>query len=282
MRSFLHGTQWRQVLRTAVSGLHRELRVSLTPVVTPQKWLFIVGCYNSGTELLMSMLGRHPGIASLPVEGQFLTDQFVPDYELGLPRMWALREDLFRLTESDAGPDVTRLKKEWIMRLDRSRPVFLEKSPPNSARTRWLQAHFENAHFVAIVRDGYAVAEGIRRKAEPHHLKSGWPIELCARQWRRTYEVLLEDARYLQRLHWVKYEDLTAQPRDELGKILAFLNLPVDAPGFSLDGTWAVHEKTEPIRNMNAENIAALSQDDIAVISQEAQPVLRHFGYAVR
>jgi hypothetical protein len=260
--------------------LHREYRVSTTRLVRPQKWLFVVGCYNSGTELLMRLLGTHPQISSLPEEGQFLTDQFPADYEYGLPRMWVGREELFRLTESDPGPDVTRLKKEWLMRLDRSKPIFLEKSPPNAARTRWLQRHFENAHFLAIVRNGYAVAEGIRRKAEPFHLRDGWPLEACARQWARSNEILLEDARHLEHLLWVRYEDLASDPAGEVGRILDFLGVQGGGPaGIDLDRSWEVHEKEEPIRDMNRESIERLSAEELQLVTRIAGPILQQFGY---
>ncbi len=275
----LNGTRWRETLRGALGAVHRELRLSLTPFARPERWVFVVGCYNSGTELLVRLLGSHPQVSALPEEGQFLTDQFPADYELGLPRMWALREDLFRLNELEQGPDVARLKREWLMRLDRSRRVFLEKSPPNAARTRWLQQHFENAHFIAIVRNGYAVAEGIRRKAEPFHLKDGWPIELCARQWNRSYEVLLEDAPYLRKLLWVHYEDLAATPELELARMLEFLQLP-PAP-LAQGASWEVHEKNEPIRDMNEESLRGLSLADRMTVTREAGPMLRHFGYDV-
>lgn len=275
--ALLPGTRWKQTLREALGAVHRELKLSLTPLVRPERWVFVVGCYNSGTELLVKLLDSHPDVSALPEEGQFLTDQFAADYELGVPRMWSMREDLFRLTERDPGPDVPRLKREWLMRLDRSRRVFLEKSPPNAARTRWLQQHFENAHFIAIVRNGYAVAEGIRRKAEPYHLREGWPIDACARQWSRSYEVLLADAPHLKKLLWVKYEDLATSPDAELARILDFLGLP-PAP-VAQGQTWAVHEKNEPIRDMNAESIRALTPADRAAVTAEAAPMLRHFGY---
>lgn len=271
------GTRWLQTLRECAGAVHRELRLTLTPLARPERWLFVVGCYNSGTELLVRLLGDHPAVAALPEEGQFLTDQFPADYELGLPRMWALREDLFRLTEADQGPDVARLKREWLMRLDRSRSVFLEKSPPNAARTRWLQQHFENAHFIAIVRNGYAVSEGIRRKAEPFHLKDGWPLELCARQWERSNEILLEDSAHLRHVLWVRYEDLVRDPAAELERMLGFLDLP--AAPFQNGRAWAVHEKNEPVRDMNEESLRRLTPEELRLVTAEAAPMLSHFGY---
>lgn len=272
-------TRFRPTLRKAFGELHREFRILLTPDVLDRKWTFILGCYNSGTELLMTLLGEHPAIASLPVEGQFLTDQFPKDYDLGLPRMWVLREDLFRMTGDETGPDARRIRKEWLMRLDRTKPVFVEKSPPNTPRARWLQKQFENSHFIALVRNGYAVAEGIRRKAEPHHMKNGWPIDLCARQWARTYEVLLEDEPALERVLWVRYEDLVERPRDEFARILGFLGLPEPEAWLDVDRTRTVHEREEPLRNFNTDSISRLSRADIDVISSVAGPMLEHFGY---
>jgi hypothetical protein len=277
--SWPRGNRLGPVLRESAARINREIRIALTPLKRPEKWVFVVGCYNSGTELLMNVLGSHPGIASQPTEGQFLTDQFYSDYQLGLPRMWTMREDLFRLTEEDPGPDPVRLAKEWTMRLDRSRPVFLEKSPPNAARMRWLQAHFPAAHFICIVRNGYAVAEGIRRKAEPFHMRNGWPLSLCARQWNRSNEIMVEDAGRLDRSLWITYEALAARPADVLGEVFGFLDLPQGPSSVDVGSAWAIHEKEEPIRDMNDESIGRLTQEELRVVTREAEPMLRHFGY---
>ena len=42
----------------------------------PKKWLFLVGCYNSGTTLLRDILNEHPEIKGLPLEGVRLTGAF--------------------------------------------------------------------------------------------------------------------------------------------------------------------------------------------------------------
>lgn len=274
------GTRFRSVLRESLGNIYREVKVALTPVPRPRQWLFLVGCYNSGTTLLAQLLSQHPEIGGLPTEGHFITDQFVKDYDLGLPRMWAGREELFRMTEADSGPDPVRIKKEWGMRLDRSKPVLMEKSPPNTPRTRWLQAHFEPSCFVAIVRNGYAVAEGITRKADPRHLRDSWPIEQSAWQWVRSNQVLMEDAAYLKRLLWVKYEDLTSDPLKELNRICEFLGIRPFA-GFDSDAEFAVHEREEAIRNLNQVSIDRLTPEQIVRINSVALECLREFGYDV-
>ena len=114
----MKGTRFRRILRECAGRLHREIKIGLTPIPKNKKWVFLVGCYNSGTTLLAEILGKHPSISALPTEGHFITDQFVKDYEIGLPRMWVEREDIFRLNENDEGPDSYRLTKEWAMRLN--------------------------------------------------------------------------------------------------------------------------------------------------------------------
>lgn len=267
-------------LREYLGSALREVRVAISPVPHPDAWLFIVGCYNSGTTLLATLLSTHGEMSVLPTEGQFLTDQLTRDYALGLPRMWHKREDLFRMNESDSGPDVQRLKKEWGFRLDRSKPVLVEKSPPNTARTRWLQAHFENPHFLFLVRNAYAVAEGIVRKGEPHHRTGGWTITEAATQWRRSIEVIDEDGPHLKKLLWIRYEDLTQDPVPTLTRITEFLGLRPYARR-NLPESVQVHERSEAISDLNAQSIARLTPEEIRTINTIAGGYLERFGYPV-
>ena len=274
----MKGTRFNKTLRECLGNLHREVKIAVTPLPKNKKWVFLVGCYNSGTTLLAELLGQHPSISALPTEGHFITDQFIKDYDIGLPRMWVEREDLFRMTENDQGPDVIRLKKEWAIRLDNRKPVFLEKSPPNSAKTRWLQKNFEDAYFVGIVRDVYAVSEGITRKADPKHLINSWPIEMSAFQWRRSNEVLQQDSKFLKRFMWVKYEELTDDTVRTLNKITDFIGLN-DFGTFEKERSWTIHERNEQIRNMNHESIKRLTREQIDKINEVASDAIEVYGY---
>lgn len=274
----MKGTRFKPILRECLGQLNREIRIALTPLPKDKTWVFLVGCYNSGTTLLAELLGQHPSISALSTEGHFITDQFVKDYDIGLPRMWVEREDLFRLNENDHGPDPVRVKKEWAMRLDLKKPVLLEKSPPNSAKTRWLQQHFENAHFIGIMRNGYAVAEGITRKADPKHLLNSWPIEKSAYQWKRSNEVLQQDAEHLKHFIWISYEDLAEDTIGTLNKITDFIGIE-NFEHFEAGRNWSIHEREEQVRNMNAESIARLTPGQIKRITEVAGEMLDEFGY---
>ena len=274
----MKGTRWKKVLMECASDIHRELKISLTTIPRPEKWVFLVGCYNSGTTLLSKILGTHPQIDALPVEGQYLTDQFPSDHEIGLSRMWTQREDLYRLTEKDTGPDANRIKREWGMRLSGARQIILEKTPANAARTRWLQENFENAHFVGIVRNGYASSEGIVRKARPIHSKDGWTIRQAAHQWARSNEILISDSNHLSNFIWSKYEDLTESPEKEISRILEFLGI-TDSKSIDVSSNWSVHERNQKIKNMNDASIRRLSSEQIEAINETAGKMLEYFNY---
>ena len=258
-------TRFYPIVREFLGDMHRETRIALTPVPSNHRWVFLVGCYNSGTTLLAEMLGEHPEISALPDEGQFLSDELVCDYDVGVPRMWVEREDLFHLTEQDEGPNPERIKREWAIRLDTSKRLLLEKSPPNSARVRWLQANFEDPHFICIVREPCSVAAGIRRKAEPGHLVNGWPLEMAANQWVRSNELLLEDAASLRKVMWLRYEDLTADTDGQLARIAAFLGVKPFPAGLAQRDR-QVHERAAPVRDFNAESRKYLSEEEARVL----------------
>jgi hypothetical protein len=243
------------------------------PLPRPQKWVFLVGCYNSGTTLLHDLLATHPMIGSMPDEGQFFTDQLPIPRELGLRRLWALQPELFWLDENGGRDvDIDRLLRQWgAMFNDSARPVLMEKTPTNAARTRWLQARFAPAYFVGIVRDGRAVAEGIRRK-------TGHDLESAVRQWTRSNEIMLRDFDQLQHHRIVTYERLTAEPNAVISELLEFLELPRLGEELS-NREWKIHEQRSAVVNMNARSLQALSRPELELIDREAGALLQRFGY---
>jgi hypothetical protein len=242
-------------------------------VPDPERWAFIVACPDSGTALLKALLGSHPAVATMPAEGHRLTDQLFTAKSIGMPRLYALRPELFRLDEEGGHDiDVERIKRQWGHRFnDVGRPVLLDDSPTNAARSRWLQRHFHPANLIFLVRNGFAVAEGIRRRV-------GHSIDVAATQWLRSNEFMLEDLPHLDRVHSVRYEDLSERPDEVLAGTLRFLGL--EPGGYVVsDRLWKVHNRSGPIKNMNAESLARLSEEDRSEIEQIAGPLLRRFGY---
>jgi hypothetical protein len=260
---------------------------TFTKVVEPEKWLFIVGCYNSGTTLLASLLATHSKISYLD-EGVFKTSQLTTPEELGWTRLWCQVVDKVRLNSEDRAVDVRKLKKDWMLFFDKTKPVFLEKSIVNSARMTWLQENFSNSYFLFIVRNGYAVAEGIRRRTA-EQLKDGqrlnsqftfsYPIELCAQQWVTTNAIVESDAKKIRRFKRIFYEDLCDYPCKTISDIYAFLGLNDESSGLLEVPRWKINQYNSQIRNMNARSIANLSVEDVKTIEEIAGKMLAYYDY---
>jgi hypothetical protein len=235
--------------------------------------VFLVGCSNSGTSLLHDLFAAHPEVASLPREGQSCTDQLPRPWDFGIPRLWTARPDLFRLG-ADAKPaiDVDRMLRQWGAHLiGAGRPVVVEKTPTNAARIPWLRRTFPNSAIVAIVRDGRAVAEGIRRK-------SGQSVEFGALQWRRCNEVMLGDMEGLERTATVRYEELAADPLGTVRRVFDVAGLDASGVEAAPDGV-RVAGRPFLVGNQNAASLARLSEADHALVRSVAGELLDRLGY---
>ena len=264
-------------MKKKLTKFYNRLKQLVLPPPRPHKWVFIVGCYNSGTTLLHKLLSQFPDTGSMPSEGQFYTKQLRLPSENGYKRLWALGKDLFVMDENGSyTADPVQLKKDWAAYYDdRHAKVLLEKSPTNSGRMRWLQEHFENAHFICIIRNGYAVAEGIRRKTDH-------TIEQAAKQWSISNEIMLEDLTKIRKSHIIRYEDLSLSPEMELEKICAFIGLAAEPINDIVAKSMQIHEQKGKIENKNERSFMALSNSDVATINKFAGLTLEKLGYGLR
>jgi hypothetical protein len=253
-------------------------------------WLFIVGVNNSGTTLLRSILARHPQVRTLrengkDVEGHHLAGRTgnlpVPTPMLG--RLWSERKDLFCMDETTTGWDAQKVIADWAPCFTPGNGYLMEKSPPNTLRTRWLQAHFKPSHFVVIVRNGYAVAEGIVRRRSVSAVKAARNVSLqrAARHWAISNEILLNDLKHIKNQVMVRYEDWVLEPRKEMARITDFLKIdPVD-PSI-LDKKLPVHNVTgrqSTIRDFNELSFKRLKPAQRRAIETEAGYMLKRLGY---
>lgn len=262
-------------IRSAIDKSKMAYRGAFGPLPQPDKWVFVVGCYGSGTTLLNQMLALHPMVGSLSKEGQFLTDQLPTPRSFGLARLWALRPELFYLDESS--PDsarAQRIKRQWGCNYnDPARPVLVEKSVTNTARIRWLARHFAPAYFVAIIRSPYAVAESIRRK-------KSHALEDCAQQWLKSNEIMLRDLEQVENSYLMKYEEFTESPGEIWQEVLEFIG--IEAPANDILGQkWQIHGNDSRITNMNARYLESLSPEDMRTIEATTEPLLSRFGYRI-
>ena len=267
--------------------MQRHVQKMLLPFgrkLNPDRWIFVVGCYNSATTLLANILRKHPLMEGLLTEGAYLTDVLPYPEQYGWPRMWCKCIDDIRLQPGPGGKErAERIKRHLSIWYPKNIPNLVEKSVSNAVRLHFLDAYFKPAYFIYIVRNGYTVAHGIRKKANlsrwnNEYQNDRYPIELCAEQWRISDEIIEQDSKSVKNFMRIYYEDLTGNPEKILSAITDFLELPPYSRDV-LSNEWEIDGVISPMRNMNSDVLDKLSYDDINKIELVARKELLKHGY---
>ncbi|HZC75318.1 MAG TPA: sulfotransferase [Gaiellaceae bacterium] len=199
--------------------------------------VFLAGLHRSGTTLLARLLAAHPQVSGFsdtgaPAdEGQHLQSVYPSDHEHGRPGRFGFAREM-HLTESSplvSKESASKLFEEWSPHWDLSRPMLLEKSPPNLIKTRFLQALFPNSSFVVIVRHPIPVSiptakwRGTRR------------YDRMFEHWLRCHALFEADREHLDRVHAIQYEELVRDPAGVLRGVFEFLELDPIPPSEEVD-----------------------------------------------
>ena len=189
--------------------------------------VFLAGLHRSGTTLLARLLAAHPEISGfsgtgVPAdEGQHLQTVYPAAKEYGGPGRFGFAPES-HLTETSplvSAANARTIFEEWSQHWDLTRPVLVEKSPPNLLKTRFLQALFPGSAFVVIVRHPIPVSiptarwRGTRR------------YDRMFAHWLRCHALFDADREDLGRVHVLTYEQLVRDPAGVLGGIFEFLEL---------------------------------------------------------
>lgn len=269
-RRVLHNLRWR-----FSSQDHLAQRIEKQLQLDNNYWLFVLGLNNSGTTLVVDLLKSHPAVRWLPNEGQYLTDALPLPRTYSVPRNFTQRLDIFHWTEESDPAPALRIKYDWAVHYQHRPGILMEKSPPNTLRSRWLQQNFRPSRFLAIIRHPYAVCEGIRRR-------EGNTIEEAALHWVRSHDCLLDDMQRLEHCLCVSYEDLCVHPEAYLQKLERFLGLEIPFDRGVLTAPQRIHNidaTPQPIRNLNERSLQQLSDADLAAIDRIAGPLMERLGY---
>jgi hypothetical protein len=202
-----------------------------TGVGEGHRLVFVCGLHRSGTSLLFKWLKHHPRVSGFSDtgvpedEGQHLQSVYPTANASGGPGRFGF-DPAAHLTESS--PLVTEanrraLLEAWSPHWDLSRPVLVEKSPPNLIRTRFLQALFPGSAFIVLMRDPVAVAAATRKWSRTSDAS-------LLIHWLVCHERFAADAPYLEHHLILKYEDLVAEPAQWLGRVYEFLGLEPAPP----------------------------------------------------
>ncbi|MEM7218737.1 MAG: sulfotransferase [Pseudomonadota bacterium] len=260
-----------------LGGRRRFSAERVAQLTRDHRWLFLVGCNNSGTSLVESLIEQTGVVSGLAREGQRYTRTLARAARRGHERVWTEFLDDLRMDESAPLDCVPQLVHDWTIALDKPlQPTILEKTTANIVRMRWLQKAFPNSAFIVMVRDGFAVTEGVYRKGEQD-------VARAARHWNLVYEIALRDAQHIDNLMFLKYEDVVNDRAAAVASLADFCGIDAALLDRGFDAQYSFltadgRDKTG-IRDMNQGSVSRLGPDDIEIITREAGAMLSHFGY---
>lgn len=246
-------------------------------IVASHKWCFIVACNNSGTSLLQSMLERSGEVSAMEHEGHRYTKVFVRANRKHYERVWSEYLDDLRMDANDSINCLPRLIHDWMGALRFPlKNIVIEKTTVNAVRTLWLQKAFPHSYFIGLVRNGYAVTEGIRRKGN----KS---VERGAKQWNIVNKIMLEDSKKLDNYLELRYEDLVSKPSETSDKVSQFLGIDKRKIQKAMQKEYRFEtirgKEAQKIEDMNKESIDRLEATDKEIIYKYASEMLDLMGY---
>lgn len=199
------------------------------PEGSPGRLVFVCGLHRSGTSLVHRCLAGHPDVSGFEGtgvpedEGQHLQTVYPPAHRFGGAGLFAFRPEaaLDERSPLATPQNRDRLLREWGRHWRPGAAVGVEKSPPNLVRTRFLQALFPDAVFVAVLRHPVAVA-GATRKGRRLLLT----YRRLVHHWVVAHSILAADAPHLRNLHVIRYERFVADPAAQLAALFAAVGLP--------------------------------------------------------
>jgi hypothetical protein len=270
----------------------------------PEQPILVIGCPRSGTTMLLQGLLRSGRLGSVQSEGHILWDEFHDIRARG----WD--------SDSLAAEDLSDREREYVytaIRLSVRGRRFVDKTPPNCLRIPYLDALFPDARYVFLRRRGADNVSSLIEawRARPRFVKyrlpepltglgelsgdrwslalvPGWRElrdasleEICAHQYLACNGAVLDARGAIDQSRWVDvaYEDITAEPVEELRRLYEQLELPFtdEADRYAtrladnLARTTLTAPRPEKWREQNAEAIERI----LPLVA----PVERRLGY---
>lgn len=229
-----------------------------------QSYIFILCPPFSGSTILWKLVSSSESVSALPKEGQFLPET------KGLMRAQAWNKDI----ELPWG----EIKQIWHTYWDQEKSLFLEKSPPNLMRTDRILEHFSPAYFLIMVRNPYALCEGLIRRVKQNPKKAARFVIRCLRQQ-------AENTKALQNSLAFSYEEFSDHTDMVIKKIQDFIPQIGEMDREQEFGVNSIEGiKHRGIKNLNQKKIDSLSPkhfDSINQVFKKNIDVLNYWGYEI-
>ena len=275
-----------------VKGFHFGAGCDLESRITTN--LFIICANNSGSTFLKLALASSRRTWNLTEEGQFMFGFAGPNTATHGRLLWGADPRWRGALADDGAYDWPRNRRAWYFQahaLEPAATVFTTKAPPFLLHVEALSRHFRNARFLFMVRNPYAVCEGICRRYRKRFLSGG--RERC-----KAPEGGLEQAAATHVANCLRWQRRNVEAHGERGILFTYEAMCADPAGteeriralvpalddLALRRRHAVKEYDEVLTDMNARQIGRLDAARIAAFNRvfrARRNDLGYFGYGL-
>lgn len=216
------------------------------------KFLFILSPPYSGSTLLTQIISTSEKISCnnyiATMEGQLLPE---------------LRNHMFNKDRWDKRNvyDWSKIKSVWMKYWDQSKPVLMDKTTTNIMRFDEIKKEFDNTYAICLIRNPYAVIEGIMRR---NSKTIEFAIEFCI----KTLKYQKYNIENHKNLTWITYSEL-CNNQDLVKKKIKSILPEIDDLNFNK--FFRAHNfknKSLKITNLNDEKISKLKKEEILKINK--------------
>lgn len=246
-----------------------------------QTHLFVLCPNNSGSTFLIGAIGQSRNVWSLPREGQHVAG-FVGPHSRGTekPLTWGSTAELLEWFRNDQNYDWAKTKRAWYFQAtahDSNARIFATKSPPFLLIPDQLSENFKKTKFIVMVRNPYAMAEGILRRrpntAEMTREVAGHVV--------KCFQIQASNAQNLSdQSICFTYEDMCDRPNRILKQLVDFLPELHDVTFHEAVSVKGMYDQA--VTNFNTAQIQRLSVDQLGQLNDVFQPhaeLFAKFGY---
>jgi hypothetical protein len=228
-------------------------------------YLFILSAPYSGSTVLWRLLQTSSQVSALPDEGQ------------KLPELRTMMRD--KPWDPKTCFDWDLIYHTWHSYWDSSKAVLLEKSPPHLCRVATLQAHFQPARYILLLRDPLAICEALNRR-------NGMDWTQAAERWIHWLRLHLDCRQALagEAFRVLYYEDMVSQPGQSFTALGTWLPSIADVDPFAAIEAHAIDGvQRRPLLNIDSKKLARVGARErglvLAALRQERQ-LLEQTPYA--
>ena len=216
------------------------------------KFLFILSPPYCGSTLLTQIISTSKKISCnnyiATMEGQLLPE---------------LRNHMFNKNRWDKSNvyDWSKIKNVWMKYWDQSKPVLMDKTTTNIMRFDEIKKQFDNTYAICLVRNPYAVIEGIMRR---NSKSIEFAVEFCI----KTLQYQKYNIENNKNLAWISYSELCDNQNLVKKKIKSILPEIDDLDFNKFFKAHNFKNKSMRITNLNDEKISKLKKEDILKINK--------------